>query len=561
MKDDAELLRSYAEASSEADFTEWVQRHLNLVYRAALRQLGGDAHRAQDVAQRVFTLAARRAEALSRHPALTGWLYTTTHLTVREMLRAEHRRRRREQEAHTMHELFSDAAPATDWDRLRPMLDQAMQALNRRDQEVLLMRFFEERPFAQIGAKLELSEDAARMRVERSLDRLRALLVDRGFASTSATLAALLTTEAGVAAPAGLSATVASAALSGSALPAVAGIGVAGVLQALAFMSTAKTTALVGAAALCAAGAAFYYSAAAREAQRELTAIHVRETEVESKVAGLEGDLRTAEQRVASVDRDSAALLKAAQGTAATAATADAEANIPITADLVKLRYEQAQALAKSGQWDAALREFIWCFDVGMPQVTSYSAVRTSYVLSAIKELGAHDPEALAVLRARRDRAGEEIAAGGEMGHAVGDFAALNRVLGEEERTLQAFDQLPAGDARRRAIAIYAHDPLIAARRYADVAEGKPYSLMSAGFESSIGYSPSAAASAAYRDHVVNSATQDIEVLAGIDDLAHARAMISRLLDYNNSESTRLAIKAHLERAGHPELGTDLAKP
>jgi RNA polymerase sigma factor (sigma-70 family) len=564
MKDDAELLRSYAEASSEADFAEWVQRHLNLVYRAALRQLGGDAHRAEDVTQRVFTLAARRAGQLSRHPALTGWLYTTTHLTVREILRAERRRQRREQEAHTMHELFSDPGASTDWNQIRPMLDEAMQSLNQRDREILLLRFFEERPFAQIGAKLALSEDAARMRVERSLDKLRALLVGRGFASTSAALATMLTAEAGVAAPAGLSATVASAALAGSAVPLATGAAIGGVLQTLAFMSTAKTTAIVGVAALCAAGTGFYYSAAARETNRELTATHLREAEVEARIASLTRDLRTADQQVTSVDRDSATLFKAARGAVASAATAEAEAKIPITNDLVQVRYQQAKALQQSGQWEAALREFLWCYDVGMPQISSFSGVRHSGVLDAIKAIAAHDPEALTALRARRDRAGQEITAGTEVSNAISDFVSLNRVLGEEERTLQAFDQLPAGDPRRQTMAIYGHDPLIAARRYADVAEGTPYSLISSGFEASIGFAAPAQtgeAGAKYKENVVESTAQSIEVLAGIGDLAHARALIGRLLSYSNTDATMLAIKEHVERAGHPELASDLSKP
>lgn len=364
-----------------------------------------------------------------------------------------------------------------------------------------------------------------------------------------------------MAAPAGLSATVASAALAGTAIPVAAGAAVGGILQAFAFMSTAKTTAIVGAAALCAVGAGFYYSAAAREAHGELAAVRLREAEVESKVAGLERDLRAAEQQVVAVDRDSATLLKAAQGAVAAAAAAEAEAKIPITNDLVTVRYQQAKALQQSGQWEAALREFLWCFDVGMPQVASFAGVRTSAVLMDIKDLAAHNPEALAALRARRDRAGEEILAGDEIGNSIADFAALNRTLGEDERTLQVFDQLPAGDARRRTMAIYAGGLLLDARRYADIAVGRPYALISAGFEANLGLPASISARPGFRDSIVQRTAQDIEVLAGIDDLDHARAMIGRLLSFHNTEETKLAIRQHLERAGHPELAADLAKP
>ncbi len=67
-------------------------RYLNLVYFAALRQVGGDVHRAEDVAQQVFTRLARKASALSGRQTLAGWLHTTTRFAAREIKRTERRR-------------------------------------------------------------------------------------------------------------------------------------------------------------------------------------------------------------------------------------------------------------------------------------------------------------------------------------------------------------------------------------------------------------------------------------------------------------------------------------
>jgi DNA-directed RNA polymerase specialized sigma24 family protein len=61
--DDAELLRRYLAEGAEDAFSEVVQRHLNLVFSAALRRVGGDVHLAQDVTQQVFTALARNALA------------------------------------------------------------------------------------------------------------------------------------------------------------------------------------------------------------------------------------------------------------------------------------------------------------------------------------------------------------------------------------------------------------------------------------------------------------------------------------------------------------------
>ena len=90
---DAELLRRYVHERAEAAFAELVRRYLGLVYHAALRQLGGEAHAAEDVTQRVFMLLARKADALHSHATLAGWLYTTTRHVASEASRAERRRR------------------------------------------------------------------------------------------------------------------------------------------------------------------------------------------------------------------------------------------------------------------------------------------------------------------------------------------------------------------------------------------------------------------------------------------------------------------------------------
>src|SRR4051812_12703130 len=107
MTDDAQLLREFAGTGSELALAELVRRHLDLVYSAALRQLGGDAHLARDASQQVFIALARQAGTLARHPVLAAWLYTTTHFTTAKIRRTERRRQQREQEAHAMQELLS----------------------------------------------------------------------------------------------------------------------------------------------------------------------------------------------------------------------------------------------------------------------------------------------------------------------------------------------------------------------------------------------------------------------------------------------------------------------
>ena len=141
MTDDAELLRRYAEERAEAAFAEFVQRHIGLVYAAARRRLGGDAHGAADVAQVVFVAAAREASALARHASVTGWLYTTTRNAALNHMREEHRRKQRERDAFTAGELLVEASPRSEWERLTPVLDAAMDELEDDDREAVLLIF------------------------------------------------------------------------------------------------------------------------------------------------------------------------------------------------------------------------------------------------------------------------------------------------------------------------------------------------------------------------------------------------------------------------------------
>ena len=243
MTSDPELLRQFAQSHSEDAFAELVRRHVNLVYSTALRRAAGDAHLAQDVAQTVFTDLARKANSLSRRESVTGWLYTSAHFAAAKIVRTENRRREREEKF--MREPTNESAPETDWEKIRPVLDDVMHELNAAEREAVLLRYFENRPFAEVGAKLGLNENAARMRVERALEKLRALLAKRAIA-TSAALASIISVNAVQLAPANLAATLATTSI------AAAQTGVT--LSLLKFMTATKLK--FGLGALVSLGAA-----------------------------------------------------------------------------------------------------------------------------------------------------------------------------------------------------------------------------------------------------------------------------------------------------------------
>ncbi len=175
---DRELLAEFARNESEAAFAELVRRHIALVHSVALRHTD-NPQSAQEITQAVFIILARKAASLVRGTVLGGWLYHAARLTAANFRRAEFRRVRREQEAF-MQSRIEGASPDTAWQELAPLLDEAVAHLGAADRAAVVLRYFENKSLAEVGAALGASEDAAQKRVTRALEKLRKIFTKRG---------------------------------------------------------------------------------------------------------------------------------------------------------------------------------------------------------------------------------------------------------------------------------------------------------------------------------------------------------------------------------------------
>ncbi len=254
--DDLTLLREYARNNSEEAFAALVSRHVNLVYSVALRQVR-DPHLAGEITQAVFIILARKADALGPQIILPGWLCRTARYASANALTIQRRRQRREQEAH-MQSILNEAEPMQEetWNQIAPLLDGAMEQLGQKDHDALVLRFFENKNFTEVGAALGASEDAAKMRVNRALEKLRKFFTKRGVSSTTAIIAGTISANSVQAAPVALAksvtavAIVKGAAASGSTLTLIKGA-----LKIMAW-TKAKTAIVIGAGILLAGGTA-----------------------------------------------------------------------------------------------------------------------------------------------------------------------------------------------------------------------------------------------------------------------------------------------------------------
>lgn len=203
-----ELLRQWMARGSEEAFRSLVERHINLVYSTA-RRLVGSPHEAEEITQTVFILLARKASSLSGETLVAGWLYRATGFAAAQMLRAEARRRQRLESLSTMHSTQATSV----WERIQPHLEEAMGRLGQADRDAVILRFMEGKSLEEVGEALGLSEEAARKRVHRAIEKLRTIFGRRGVTTTSGLLVTALSASAVPTAPAGLAASIAATAI------------------------------------------------------------------------------------------------------------------------------------------------------------------------------------------------------------------------------------------------------------------------------------------------------------------------------------------------------------
>jgi RNA polymerase sigma factor (sigma-70 family) len=242
-QDDHQLLAEFVREGSESAFSELVRRYVALVYSTALR-FSSNPHHAEEITQAVFIILARKAGTLSSRVVLSGWLYQAARLTAANFVKGEIRRARREQEVY-MQSTLPTPEP-TDWDKIAPLLDQAMGRLGETDRNALVLRFFENRTSAEIGSALRMDEDTARRRVNRALEKLRKIFSAHGVDSTAETIAGAISANSIQVVPAAVATSVTAAAVAkGTAASTSTLTLIKGALKIMAW-SQAKTVVVIG---------------------------------------------------------------------------------------------------------------------------------------------------------------------------------------------------------------------------------------------------------------------------------------------------------------------------
>ena len=169
-----------------------------------------------------------------------------------------------------MQDFDSSTDSTIEWDRVCPVLDEAMADLDDEDRDALLLRYFKNHDFRTIGVEIGVSDDAAQKRVSRALERLRAEFNRRGLKTTAVALSTALSVNAAPAAPIGLATALSTAALAGSTLVTVT--------KAIAMTTLQK--AIIGATIAIAVGTGIYKTRQAADLRSQLQSLQHQEAPV-----------------------------------------------------------------------------------------------------------------------------------------------------------------------------------------------------------------------------------------------------------------------------------------
>lgn len=261
---DSRLLEGWGKHQRNADFEELVRRHLGLVQGIASRQL--DPDQAEDVAQCVFAILARKAATLTEVLSLGAWLHRVTLLQCRSAVRTRMRDRRSREAAMETARTTAALDPLAD---AIPHLDAAIEDLSETDRELILLRYSEGLTFKEAAKRTGRNEAALRQQASRAVEKLGGMLRRRGVSVPVATLTTGLGIHLAGSSSASAAALVANAALASSG--SISG----SVLAGITFLTmTAKQSMITGAvlAALLVTGPLVWRADQIHRAEKSLSA-------------------------------------------------------------------------------------------------------------------------------------------------------------------------------------------------------------------------------------------------------------------------------------------------
>jgi RNA polymerase sigma-70 factor (ECF subfamily) len=106
----------------------------------------------------------------------SAWLYRIASNEVAQYYRMHQKQRVVSIDDHNIGELADELGSVDDSDQLQNMIS-LLDTLRQEELEIIEMRFFEDKPFKEIAAILQITEANAKMKTYRILERMKKKMV------------------------------------------------------------------------------------------------------------------------------------------------------------------------------------------------------------------------------------------------------------------------------------------------------------------------------------------------------------------------------------------------
>lgn len=170
IRDDGKLIAAAKEDPRKFEplYTKYYPQILEFVYKRL-----DDVQEAYDVTANVFLRALEKLDKYEhRGLPFSAWLFRVAINELNQHFRKSKKFRAINVESNEVMLLLREDEVAYDQEDLDKAVE-CMKRLSSRDYLMLEMRYFEGRPFKEIGLIMEITENNAKVRTYRALDRLK----------------------------------------------------------------------------------------------------------------------------------------------------------------------------------------------------------------------------------------------------------------------------------------------------------------------------------------------------------------------------------------------------
>ena len=139
----------------------------------------GDRATTADITSQIFLKALTQIKKYEpRGLPFSAWLFRIALNECSNFFRKTKRDRLVSLDSTSVGELFEDLTAEQGLDDLRRKLPEMLQRLSADDLQLIELRYFEQRPFREVGDILGITETYAKVRVYRILDKMKRMFME-----------------------------------------------------------------------------------------------------------------------------------------------------------------------------------------------------------------------------------------------------------------------------------------------------------------------------------------------------------------------------------------------